>query len=219
MMIRVNFQNSLEDLQKDLLRMGSLVEDMITDAMTALSKQNQILARSVIDRDDKVDALDLAIEDKCMKLIATQQPMGKDLRTIGTAFNIIKSLERMADLAVDIAKTVIRIGNEPLIKPLIDIPRMAELSKEMVRKVLDSYVKQDVSLIMNIAADDDQVDELYNQIFRELLLIMMENPKTITQATHLLFISRFLERIADYATNIGESVVFLVTGERKDLNP
>ena len=219
MMIRVNFQNSLEDLQKDLLRMGSLVEDMITDAITALSKQNQILARSVIDRDDKVDALDLAIEDKCMKLIATQQPMGKDLRTIGTAFNIIKSLERMADLAVDIAKTVIRIGNEPLIKPLIDIPRMAELSKEMVRKVLDSYVKQDVSLIMNIAADDDQVDELHNQIFRELLLIMMENPKTITQATHLLFISRFLERIADYATNIGESVVFLVTGERKDLNP
>ncbi|MEW6622482.1 MAG: phosphate signaling complex protein PhoU [Bacillota bacterium] len=218
-MIRTNFQHALEDLQKDILQMGSMVEDMITCAVKALAAQDQDLAQAVLDKDEIVDNLDMAIEDKCMKLIATQQPMGKDLRTIGTAFNIIKDLERMADYACDIAKTVKRIGKEPLIKPLIDIPRMAELARSMVKKALDSYVEENVSLAEEIAADDDQVDELHNQIFRELLVIMFENPKTITQATYLLFIARYLERIADHATNICESVIFLVKGERVDLNP
>ncbi len=170
-------------------------------------------------KDKIVNKLDVEIEDRCMKLIATQQPMGKDLRMIGITFNVIKDLERMADLSCDIAKIVKRIGTDPLIKPLIDIPRMAELAKKMVKKSLDSYVAQDIKLAEEISLDDDQVDDLHNQIFRELLVIMMENPKTISQATYLLFISRYLERIADYATNICESVIFLVTGERKDLNP
>jgi len=199
--------------------MGSLVEDMITDSIKSLAKQDLDLAEVVLQKDNIVNKFDLEIEDRCMKLIATQQPMGKDLRMIGITFNVIKDLERMADLSCDIAKIVKRIGKEPLIKPLIDIPRMAELSKKMVKKALDSYVSQDIVLAEEISLDDDQVDNLHNQIFRELLIIMMENPKTITQATHLLFISRYLERIADYATNICESVIFLVTGERKDLNP
>jgi len=217
--IRANFQQSLEELQKEILKMGSLVEDMITDSIKSLAKQDLDLAEVVLQKDNIVNKFDLEIEDRCMKLIATQQPMGKDLRMIGITFNVIKDLERMADLSCDIAKIVKRIGKEPLIKPLIDIPRMAELSKKMVKKALDSYVSQDIVLAEEISLDDDQVDNLHNQIFRELLIIMMENPKTITQATHLLFISRYLERIADYATNICESVIFLVTGERKDLNP
>ncbi|WP_028308692.1 phosphate signaling complex protein PhoU [Desulfitibacter alkalitolerans] len=218
-MIRANFQQSLEELQKEICKMGSLVEEMITEAIKSLVKQDLDLADAVLQKDKIVNKLDLEIEDRCMKLIATQQPMGKDLRLIGITFNVIKDLERMADHACDIAKTVKRIGTEPLIKPLIDIPRMAEFAKRMVKKSLDSYVAQDVELAEEISQDDDQVDKLHNQIFRELLVIMMENPKTITQATYLLFISSSLERIGDYATNICESVIFLVTGERKDLNP
>jgi phosphate transport system protein len=217
--IRTNFQQSLEELQRDICKMGSLVEEMITDAIKSLVKQDLDLADMVLQKDKIVNKLDLEIEDRCMKLIATQQPMGKDLRLIGITFNVIKDLERMADHACDIAKTAKRIGTEPLIKPLIDIPRMAELAKRMVKKSLDSYVAQDVELAEEIPQDDDQVDKLHNQIFRELLTIMFENPKTITQATYLLFISSSLERIGDYATNICESVIFLVTGERKDLNP
>lgn len=218
-MIRTNFRKALEDLQKDILKMANIVEDMISDSIKALVNQDEVLAQSIIDRDSVVDDLDIAIEDKALKLIATQQPMGKDLRTIGTAFNITNDLERMADLSCDIAKTVLRIGKEPFIKSLIDIPRMAELARKMVGKSIDSYVKEDVSLAAEISADDDQVDNLYKQILRELIVIMIENPKTITQATQLLFISRHLERIADHATNICEDVVFLVVGERKDLNP
>lgn len=218
-MIRASFSNALAELQKDILKMGSVVEDMIVDAVKALADQDEVLAQAILVRDETVDDLDLAIEDRCMKLIATQQPMGKDLRKIGTALNIIKDLERMADLACDIAKAAKRIAGEPLIKPLIDIPRMAQLAKVMVKKALDSYVREDEALAAEISADDDQVDQLHNQIFRELLLIMMQDPKTINQATYLLFISRYLERIADYATNICEGVIFLVSGERKDLNP
>lgn len=218
-MMRTKFDNALEDLQQDLLKMADIVEEMIIDAVKSLVDQDENLARAVVARDLIVNDYDLKIEDKCMTLIATQQPMGKDLRTIGTALNIIKDLERMADLSCDIAKTVIRIGSEPLIKPLIDIPRMAELAKNMVAKALDSYVREDVNMAKEIAADDDQVDSLHSQIFRELLLIMMENPHTITQATYLLFISRYIERIADYATNICEGVIYISTGKRKDLNP
>lgn len=218
-MIRNNFYNAMEDLQKEILKMGNIVEEMTINAVEALVKQDEEIAQLVIERDLLVNQLDLAIEDKCMKLIATQQPMGKDLRTIGSALNIIKDLERIGDLSCDIAKTAKRIAHEPIIKPLIDIPHMAQLTKEMVKKALDSYVREDLQLAKQIAHDDDKVDKLHSQIFRELLLIMMQDPKTINQATYLLFISRYLERIGDYATNICESVVYIATGERKDLNP
>ncbi|MEW5920098.1 MAG: phosphate signaling complex protein PhoU [Bacillota bacterium] len=215
---RIVFETQMEGLQKNLLQMGNLVEEAIARAIESLKKQDLVMAEAVIKNDDRIDQLALKIEEGCLALIATQQPMAKDLRKVATLFKMIVDLERMADYATDIAKTVKHIGNQPLIKPLVDIPRMARVTQLMVKEALDSYIKEDVSLAVSMAQHDDEVDMLHRQIFRELLTIMMENPRTITQATYLLFISRYLERIADHATNIGENVVFLVTGEQRDLN-
>lgn len=217
-MIRQTYDSSLKQLQKELLIMGGLVEAMIADSVRSLSDQDMKLAQEVIDRDDQIDQIHQQIEDRCLKLIATQQPMAKDLRRISTALKIITDLERMADNAVDIAKITKRIGQEPLIKPLIDIPRMSEIVQKMVKNSLDAYVNQDTVLAHSLADDDDQVDHLHAQIFRDLLIYMMQDTKTIQQATKLLFVSRYLERIADHATNLGESVIYLVTGDRTDLN-
>jgi len=213
-----DYEKKMELLLAKLHQMGSLVEESIAGAVEALKKQNLNLAEKVIAGDDLIDRLELEIEEKCLQLIATQQPMAKDLRRVSTLFKMINDLERMADHATDIGKITLRIGHEPLIKPLVDIPRMAFLSQKMVKQALDAYVREDLQLALTVANDDDEVDQLHGQIFRELLLIMMENPRTITQATHLLFVSRWLERIADHATNIAEEVVFLVTGEKKLLN-
>ena len=215
---RQGFDNALRELQQDILRMGSLVEEAIALSVQSLVKQDQELAQRVIDGDNAIDDLEAQIEDKCIRLLATQQPMAKDLRKIGAAFKIIGDLERMGDHACDIARTTKRIGNEPFIKPLIDIPRMAEIAQKMVKQCLDAYVQESVELAQALTKDDDLVDHLHSQIFRELLTYMMEDPHTIRQSTHLLFISRFLERIADHATNIGERVIYLVTGERQALN-
>jgi len=186
--------------------------------VTALKEQDVGLAQKVRQGDEAIDDLELLIEDRCVKLIATQQPMAKDLRRISVAFKIITDLERMADYANDIAKATLIIAQEPLIKPLIDIPRMAKLSQKMVKAALDSYVNEDIELAMSLAEADDEVDSLHSQVLRELLTYMMEDPKTIRQATHLSFVSRYLERISDHATNIGERVIYMVTGKRKDLN-
>lgn len=215
---KVVFAGKMTVLQEMLGRMGGLVEEAIAGSIKALKGQDLALARAVIDGDSAVDRLELAIEDKCLELIATQQPMARDLRRVATLFKIIVDLERMADYATDIAKITLRIGHEPLIKPLLDIPRMALLSQKMVKQSLDAYVREDVALAYAVAGDDDEVDLLHGQIFRELLTIMMEKPGTITQATYLIFVSRCLERIADHATNIAEKVVYLVTGEQKLLN-
>ncbi|MHB1421272.1 MAG: phosphate signaling complex protein PhoU, partial [Bacillota bacterium] len=217
MVTRTTFDQALQGLQQDILRMGSYVEEAISRAVQSLKKQDVQLAVSVIEGDAVIDSLELEIEDKCMRLIATQQPMAKDLRRIGAALKIVVDLERMADYSCDIAKITKRIAGQPLIKPLIDIPRMAEITQKMVKESLDSYVREDVQLAYSMAADDDNVDHLHNQVFRELLLMMMEDPRVITQATYLLFVSRYMERIADHATNIGETVIYLVTGERKEL--
>lgn len=216
--VRSNFDKALQDLQHDILRMGSMVEEAIANAVKALARQDEELAEKIIVNEQAIDQLELDIEDKCLKLIATQQPMAKDLRRIGTGFKIITDLERMADHAYDIAKIVKRIGKEPLIKPLIDIPAMAELAQKMVKRTLDAYVNEDVDLAQSLATDDDQVDRLHKMVFDELAVLMAKRPQTINQATHLLMVSRYLERIADHATNIGEGVIFLVTGERKQLN-
>ncbi|MEW6661132.1 MAG: phosphate signaling complex protein PhoU [Bacillota bacterium] len=218
MVTRTSFDQSLKALQQDILRMGSLVEVAIAQAVEALAKQDVELAQKVIDGDVLIDELEVQIEALCLKLIATQQPMAKDLRRISAGFKIITDLERMADYAEDIAKVAKKIAHQPLIKPLIDIPRMAQLAQKMVKEALDAYVQENVDLAYRMAKDDDQVDSLHNQVFRELLVYMMEDPKTISQATYLLFVSRYLERIADHATNIGEDVIYLVTGERKELN-
>lgn len=217
-MTRYNYQNALDELEKEILKMGSLVEEQINLAVTSLAKQDLELAQKVVDQDDIIDSLELEIEEKILKLIATQQPMAKDLRRIAAGFKIITDLERIGDNAVDIAKTTLRIGNEPLIKPLIDIPRMAEITQNMLREALDAYINEDVKLAETLAAKDDIVDSLHAQIIRELLTYMFENPRNINQGTHLMFVSRYLERIADHATNLGENVIYMVTAERKDLN-
>ncbi len=215
---RIVFERQMEGLQKKLLQMGDLVEEAIARAIESLKTQDLKMAEAVIKNDDRIDELELEIEEGCLTLIATQQPMARDLRKVATLLKMIGDLERMADYASDIAKTVKHIGTQPLIKPLVDIPRMTRVTQLMVKESLDSYIKEDVSMAVSMAQHDDEVDMLHKQIYRELLTVMMENPRTITQATYLLFISRYLERIADHATNIGENVVFLVTGEQRDLN-
>jgi len=215
---KVVYEEKMNKLYDKLQQMGSLVEESIARSIEALKTQNQELAQVVIDGDDLIDDLEHEIEEKCLEVIATQQPMAKDLRRVATLFKIINDLERMADYATSIAKITLRIADQPLIKPLIDIPRMTAISQKMVKQALDAYVREDVELAAAVGKDDDEVDKLFGQIFRELLTIMMENPKTITQATHLLFVGRWLERISDHATNIAEEVIFLVTGEKRNLN-
>ncbi len=211
---RKSFVSSLEDLRADLLRMGAAVERAIHDAVKSLVNRDQALAERVVQGDDAIDQLELDIESQCLSLLALQQPMAKDLRVIGTALKVITDLERMADHAVDIAQVTIALHGQRLIKPLIDVPRMAELAQAMVRKSLDAYVDENVEAARAVIEADDEVDHLYAQVFRELLLIMMENPRSIEQATHLLLVAQYLERIADHATNLGEWVIYMVTGER-----
>jgi len=218
-MPRQSFEKKLRQLEDEILKMGSLVEEAIARSVDALARQDQGLANQVEEGDAQIDRLERQIDDRCMELIATQQPMAKDLRRLGAALRIIIDLERMGDHATDIARVVKRIGGEPLVKPLIDIPRMAELTQKMVKIALDAYIKQDTALAGGLADMDDQIDHLNNQVMNELILIMIEDPRKITQSTHLLFVSSFLERIADHATNIGELVVFQATGERPNLNP
>ncbi|MDF2876664.1 MAG: phoU, partial [Sporomusa sp.] len=173
------------------------------------------LARRVMDFDDIIDQMEVDIEDKCMVLIARQQPMARDLRVIGTGLKITTDLERMGDHAYDIAKITLGLANQELIKPLVDIPRMAQMSQKMLKDALDAYTTLDIPLAEQVCLNDDEVDDLYYQVFRELLTYMMEDPKTITQATQLIFVARYLERIADHATNIAEWTIYLVTGQRR----
>ena len=215
---RQSFDKALEDLQQEILRMGSLVEQAVYLAVDSLAQKDSDIARKVLAGDEIIDQMELEIEDVCMKLIATQQPMAKDLRRIGAAFKIITDLERMGDHAEDIAKITLRLEGQPLIKPLVDIPRMARLTQEMVKESLDAYVRSDVKLAKSLMAKDDEIDHIYKEIFDELFEFMAKDPSTIQQATYLLFVGRYIERIADHATNIGERVIYLVTGEWKELN-
>jgi phosphate transport system protein len=212
---RQHFDKELVILQEEILRMGSLVEQAIYEAVQSLARQDANAAQEVIKGDDLIDKMEDDIEDLCLKLIATQQPMAKDLRKISTGFKIISDLERMGDHAVSIAKITLMLANQPLIKPLVDIPRQANITQEMVRESLDAYVRSDIDLAKKVIDKDDEVDNIYGQIFRELLTYMMEDPRNIKQATSLLFVSRNIERIADLSTNIGERIIFLVTGRRK----
>ncbi|MCR4397930.1 MAG: phosphate signaling complex protein PhoU [Firmicutes bacterium] len=217
-MTRATFESELEELKRDILKMGTMVEQAIHDAVKSLADRDPQLAEKVVHEDDIADKLQLEIENKCLTLLALQQPIARDLRIIGTAMKIVTDLERMGDHAVDIARVTIRIHNQPLIKPLIDIPRMAQITKSMVKSALTAYVSGDTEEARKLAEADHEVDHLYNQVFRELLVYMMEDPRTISQATHLLFVASHLERIGDHATNLGEWIVYAVTGKREDLN-
>ncbi len=216
--MRQTFEHELEELFQDILYMGGLVKKTIQQAVNSLKKHDLEEAQEVIENDDIIDDLELKIEEKCMSLIARQQPMAKDLRRIGTALKIITDLERIADHSSDIAKITLRIGEEPHIKPLVDIPRMANIAQEMVNKALEAFIDEDVELAYEVCNLDDEVDHLHNQIFRELLTYMLEDAKNIKQGTLLLFVSSSLERIGDHATNLGEWLIYMVTGKRKELN-
>lgn len=215
--IRSTFKHDLQVMQDDVLRMSSWLDAAIQQSLQALADRNANLARQVIADDARINAQRFTIEEACIRLIATQQPAASDLRAIVAAMNIISDLERMADHAAGIARIVLRMGDEALLKPLVDMPRMADLCREMTRVVLDAYVARDANAARRIAARDDEVDNLYNQIFRELLSFMVEDPRTTSRALYLLFAAHNLERIGDRVTNIAERVIFITSGEMHEL--
>jgi phosphate transport system protein len=205
-----HFHEELEALKQTLLAMGALVEDQIRRVMRALIDRDDVLAQSVIERDREVNAYDVEIDEKCVELLALHQPAAGDLRFITTAMKIVTDLERIGDQTVNIAQRVRELNLEPQLKPYIDLPRMAELAQTMVKESLDAFVARDTDLARRVCAEDAPVDALNHQIFRELLTFMMEDPKTIPRAIRLILVSRFLERVADHATNIAEMVIFMV---------
>lgn len=212
--VRQGFDQELESVRQELVHMGQIVQDAINNAVDALARRDKALAQQVMDGDDLIDSMQVEIEDRCISLIARQQPVATDLRILGTGLKITTDLERIGDHAFDIAKIVLLIGDEPLIKPLVDIPRMAVMAQSMLEDSLQAYLKLDIQLAEKVCRDDDLVDQLYHQVFRELLTYMLEDPKKINQATQLIFVARYLERIADHSTNVAEWVIYLVTGER-----
>ena len=215
---RESFDQDLRQLSDDLLRMGTLVEDSVRRSIDALRARSTVLAEEIVASDNTIDALHLELEERCVRLMATQQPMAKDLRTIAAVWAMTIDLERIADHSEDIARMVLRIASEPLLKPLMDIPRMSEIVREMLRDGLDVFVRHDVGLAARMAARDDDVDHLYSQVFRELLTYMIEDPRSIERATHLLMAAQAVERMGDHATNIAERVIYMVTGTLKELN-
>jgi phosphate transport system protein len=217
MEIRTTFHKKLREIQDEVLVMGSMVGKAITSSVKALKERDLDLAHQIISDDLKVNQKRFEIEEKCVELIATQQPMASDLRIIIAILNITTEIERIGDYAMGIARIVIMIGDEPPLKPLIDVPRMAEQTVDMLRRSLDAFINRDAEAVKKIASEDDLVDNLYDQIFRELLVFMAENPKTITRATRLIWTAHNLERAADRVTNICERVVFIVTGKMEEI--
>lgn len=217
-MPRDQFHEELRRLQDELLVASSMVERATQCSVEALKQRDFKLAEEVIKGDSKINRQRFLIEEGCLLLIATQQPMASDLRTITAILNIITDLERMGDHAEGIAKIAISIGDEPPVKPLIDIPRMDELARGMLRRSMEAFVNRDAERAKQIALEDDQVDQLYEQVYRELLTFMMADPGTINRGTHLLWVAHNLERIADRVTNICERVVFLVTGKMEEFS-
>jgi phosphate transport system protein len=208
-----HFHEELEALKQTLLAMGALVEDQIRRVMRALVERDDALAREVIERDRRVNTYDVEVDEQCVELLALHQPAAGDLRFITTAMKIVTDLERIGDQAVNIAQRAIELGREPQLKPYIDLPRMAEYAQRMVKESLDAFVSRDTALARHVCAADAEVDAIKEQIFRELLTFMMQDPHTIPRAIRLIFISRFLERVADHATNIAEMVIYLVEGK------
>lgn len=215
--LRHTFEHQLAELQDDILRMGSYVVQMVNLSMQALIRQDARTARHVIEMDDTADFMDLQIEHTCMRLLAMQQPMSRDLRIIGTALKIITDLERMGDYAVDIAKTARRLAAEPYLEPHPELNRMATVVEWMVRECIHAYVEHDLDLVHQVVVRDDEVDAGYDRLFTDLLKRMEREPSIIRQATWLLHVGRFLERIADHAVNVAERVSYVETGEFKQL--
>jgi phosphate transport system protein len=216
-MPRDQFHHELQHLQEELLVMSSMVENAIERSVSSLKTRDMELAHEVIGADRNINHQRFRIEEGCLLLIATQQPMASDLRVLAAVLNIITDLERMGDHAAGIGKITLLVANEPPLKPLVDIPRMADIACEMLRGSLDAFLNRDVAGAQLIAARDDEVDKLYDQVYRELLTFMMADPRTIDRATHLLWVAHNLERIADRVTNICERVLFLVSGRMVEM--
>ncbi|PYO57924.1 MAG: phosphate transport system regulatory protein PhoU [Candidatus Rokuibacteriota bacterium] len=208
-----HFHEELEALKQTLLAMGGLVEDQIRRVMRALTERDDVLAQEVIDRDRQVNAYDVEVDETCVNLLALHQPAAGDLRFITTAMKIVTDLERIGDQAVNIGQRALELNREPQLKPYIDLPRMAERAQAMVKESLDAFVTRDTELARRVCAADAEVDALKEQIFRELLTFMMEDTRTISRAIRLILISRFMERVADHATNIAEMVIYMVEGK------
>ena len=214
---RGTLQRGLERVRSDILHMGSLVENAIERSVQALKNRDADLAQQVINDDEAINQLRYTIEEECLELIATQQPAAGDLRMVMAAMHIAVELERIADHAEGNAEITKRIYHEPLLKPLIDIPAMERIAREMIHAALDAFMARDADAAVKIASRDDEIDALYQQIFRELLTYMIEDPRTITRATHLLWAAHNLERIGDRVTNVCERVIFMTTGKLGEL--
>ena len=217
--IRRAFDEQLHALNERLVEMGAFVEAMVDNSIRALKEQDVVLAQEVIAADDTVDDMDLQIEQSCMTLLALQQPMARDLRTIGTIMKVIADVERIGDYAVDIARTAITLADSEFFKPLVDIPRMAELVAAMLRKVIQALVKRDLDLVTEVIAEDDEVDNMWYSLLDELTVMMQERSEIVPQAVALLLVARYLERIADHTVNVAERVAYMETGQLCDLAP
>ncbi|MCE2403711.1 MAG: phosphate signaling complex protein PhoU [Dehalococcoidia bacterium] len=218
MRVRAGLDLQLKMLEDDVVVLGGMVEKSIARALDALSRRDLAASEQVVREDDYIDSKRFEIEEKCIDIIATQQPMAGDLRAVVTILHVIVELERMGDYAEGIARISLLMGNEPTLKPLIDIPRMAEKATTMLHRSLDALVNRDTVTALQVCSQDDDVDALYDQVYRELLLFMIEDPQVIQRATYLLWVAHDVERIADRATNIAERVVYLVTGKMEEIN-
>jgi len=214
---RGTLERELEHIRSNILRMGSQVENAIERSIEALKNRDTQLAQQVINDDEEINKLRFTIEEQCLELIATQQPAATDLRVVIAATHIAVELERMADHAEGTATLVKRLADEPLLKPLIDLPIMEQIAREMIHAALDAFIAHDAQAARKVAQRDDEIDALYQQVFRELLTYMLEDPRTISRATYLLWVAHNLERIGDRVTNVCERVIFMTTGELQEL--
>ncbi len=217
-MIRKTFENELQQIKDDVLVLGSMVEQAILDSVEALKKRDLMAAERILEADREINKKRFEIENQLMILIATQQPMAHDLRLLASSMEIISELERMGDYAKGIANINIRMGDQPLLKPLIDIPRMAQKGVDMLHRALTAFVNEDMAAAKAIPIEDDEVDALYNQVYRELMTYVISDPKTIERANWLLWAAHNLERVADRVTNICERTIFIASGELVEIN-
>ncbi len=208
-----HYERELREVKKNLIYLGALVEKVIQDAMTSLLERNSDLAHEVIAGDDQINKLDVEIEEKCIRLLALRQPAARDLRFITTAIKINGHLERIGDMAVNIAQRALILNKEPQLKPYIDLPRMADITRKMIKESLDALINEDCDLANKVKGDDEMVDNLNEQIFRELLTFMIEDPRTIHRAILVTHVSKSLERISDHAESIADMVIYMVTGK------
>jgi phosphate transport system protein len=207
------YEEELKKLREEILYMGGMIEDQIQKSIKSLVERDSKLAEVIIERDHEVNRLDVDIDDICVRLLALHQPAGRDLRFITTGLKITTDLERIGDMAVNICERALELNLEPQLKPYIDIPRMARVAQRMIRESLDAFVREDTELALKVCKDDEEVDQLNSQIFREVVTFMIDDPHTINRAIKISSISKYLERIADHATNIAEMVIFMVKGK------